>query len=167
MLGQALCVVLWMFIVVLAIWALAHTSLLVIGDGSLNVLAGRITGIQNFFGGLTGFLFSYFVFEGLRGYNAVKGPALGGLLGGLVNLLFLTNTWVPGLADGSTELEFKMTILRWGMAVYGMLCYVAGDGENANSPAKALQKVSSATSPRAPLRLLTPPLLKPGILARW
>ena len=58
----------------------------------------------------TGFFFAYFVFSCLGGYLSIKNGQLGDLLGGLLKLLYLTSSWVPG-TDGA-DLVFKETIAR-------------------------------------------------------
>ena len=137
---QAMLVVAFAFLTAFICYLMAELGMLTIGDGSLTELQAKISEIHNFFGGLTGFLFAYFVFTQLSDYNTIKGVHLGDFTGAAINLVFLTNRWVPGNAVGSKELAFKETVLRWIMAVYALTCYVASDTPKM-APAEALAKV--------------------------
>jgi hypothetical protein len=60
---------------------------------------------------MTGLLFVYYIFNGLSGYNSCKGE-FGSFQGGLIELIVLTTTWVPG-KEGE-RMEFKEKV--WGPA---------------------------------------------------
>ena len=71
-----------------------------------------LVGVERHFSAMTMLLFSFFVFKSLAAYNQIRSTHLGGLAGGLVNLMHLTRLWIPGL--GEDDALFKATIKRWG-----------------------------------------------------
>ena len=103
-------------------------------------IAGAVHG---YFGVVTAFLFSYFLFHGVHGNMAIRGK-LGGLLGGLSTLLFLTHGWVPG--SGGEDLAFKRTVLRWGMASYVLTAYAAAHGQVVGRGKRSLRASSGSRS---------------------
>lgn len=111
-------------IVMLCCVAMVEVEIFTLGDGSMLAVQASVDNIYTYFGGLTGLLFVYFVFNGLAGYNACKN-SFGQLQGSMVELIILTtSSWVPGKSE--KEMEFKEKILRWGIATFALTSWVAG-----------------------------------------
>lgn len=99
---------------------LMHKSNVMLID---KVLVGQAANIFGYFGGMSGFLFGFFVFSRLGAFISVKNNALGGFWGNFQDLTALVGIWWPQ-TDSQTQ-EFKQTIVRWGMAAFNLLCGVA------------------------------------------
>jgi hypothetical protein len=87
-------------------------------------LVGQSAGIFDYFGGLSSFLFGFFIFDKLGGYLTVKNSYLGGFWGGFQDLMTLVGVWFPE-TDEKTSL-MKKTLVRWGLASLALMCYTAG-----------------------------------------
>jgi len=83
-------------------------------------LVGQSASIFSYFGGMSGFLFGFFIFDQLSTFVTVKGTYLGNFWGSFSELSFLTSVWFPE-ADKKTQ-EFKSTLVRWGMASFSLMC---------------------------------------------
>mmetsp|Transcript_31214 Transcript_31214/g.62384 ORF Transcript_31214/g.62384 Transcript_31214/m.62384 type:complete len:406 (+) Transcript_31214:97-1314(+) len=108
-----------------------------IGDGSLLATQTSVTAVHSYFGGFLGFVFGYFVFDSLGACNATKAQ-LAMFLNGIVSIIYLSHGYCPG-ADGK-DLKIKQTALRWAMATYSMMCYLANDASPEDSATKTLAK---------------------------
>ena len=87
-------------------------------------LMGQAAGTFGYFSGLSGFLFGFFIFNGLGGYMTVKNNYLGGYLGASTELMILLSTYFPG----PEHYGLKETVVRWTMAAYTLMCGHVGDG---------------------------------------
>ena len=83
-------------------------------------LVGQSANIFGYFGGLSGFLFGFFIFDNLGTFNTVKNSYLGGFWGGFSELMILTSVWFPG-TDAKTQ-QFKLTVVRWSLATLALMC---------------------------------------------
>ena len=82
-------------------------------------IAAKADSIFGYFSGLSGFLFGFFVFNGLGGYLTVKNNYLGGFWGAAQNLFFLVASFFPK-SDKNTKL-MKTEILRWTLASFHLM----------------------------------------------
>lgn len=100
-----------------AILIATHTTDVMHVDSSLVSQSDAIFG---YFGGLSGFLFGFFIFDNLGTFTTVKNSYLGGFWGAFQDLMVLTSVWFPQ-SDSKTKL-FKDTIVRWGLATLALMC---------------------------------------------
>ena len=87
-------------------------------------LMGQASNLFSYFTGLSGFLFGFFIFNGLGGYNTIKNNYLGGFWGGAQNLMVLVPTFFPE----PEHAELRETIIRWTMASFTLMCGLVTDG---------------------------------------
>jgi len=109
--------------ILLLVFLVAITFILTHKLGVMHVdanLVGQSANIFNYFGGLSGFLFGFFIFDNLGTFMTVKNNYLGGFWGGFQELMALTSTWFPE-SDAKTQ-QFKLTIVRWGLASLALMC---------------------------------------------
>jgi len=122
------------------VWALffllLHLANLMHTDSSL---VAQSSDIFAYFGGLSGFLFGFFIFDNLTTYTTIKNNYLGGFWGAFQSLMALTGAWFP--ADDSLTKNFKVTIVRWGLASFSLMCGAANDDETTDEAiAKAVAR---------------------------
>jgi len=86
-------------------------------------LMGQAAGTFGYFSGLSGFLFGFFIFNGLGGYMTVKNNYLGGFWGASQELLMLVSTYFPGPEHN----VLKETVVRWTMAAFTLMCGHVGE----------------------------------------
>lgn len=104
-----------------------------IGDGALAATQSSVTTLHGYFGGMLGFIFGYFVFNQLGACNATK-KCLSNFLGALLHMVILGNNWFKSIEPGSTDVEVKTQVIRWGMISYVMVCDM-GAGRSAEQAA--------------------------------
>lgn len=107
-------------LLIAAYFTVTHKNGWVIVDASL---VGQSATIFAYFSGLSGFLFGFFVFDALGTYANVKNNCIGGFMGAFADLCLVTSAWLPG-TDKKT-VEFKETVVRWGMACFWLTCGAA------------------------------------------
>mmetsp|Transcript_66248 Transcript_66248/g.149552 ORF Transcript_66248/g.149552 Transcript_66248/m.149552 type:complete len:390 (-) Transcript_66248:264-1433(-) len=132
----------WAVVIMVVAWAfifmLLHLSHVMHVDSNL---VGQSSDIFGYFGSLTGFLFGFFIFDNLATYTTVKNNYLGGFWGAFQTLMALTGAWFP--ANDPKTKNFKITIVRWGLASFNLMCGEAKDDGKieeimANTVAKGL-----------------------------
>lgn len=84
------------------------------------IQVSQSSAIFGYFGGLSGFLFGFFIFDNLGTFTTVKNSYLGGFWGSFQELMILTSVWFPETDDKTKK--FKDTIVRWGLATFAMMC---------------------------------------------
>lgn len=117
-------------LVVLALVAITATVMVSLHNSQIMVLDSTIVGqsadIFGYFGGLSGFLFGFFVFDNLATYVNLKNNVLGGFWGAFQDTMSLTGAWIPETDEKS--MQFKETIVRWGLAALALMTTsAAGD----------------------------------------
>lgn len=112
--------VLLMVFVIATFFTITHKTNVMHVDATL---VGQSSNIFGYFGGLSGFLFGFFIFDNLGTFLTVKNSYLGGFWGGFQELMALTGVWFPE-TDAKTT-EFKKTIIRWGLATFALMCGAA------------------------------------------
>jgi len=91
-------------------------NLLIIDSSLVNQSAN----IFFYFSGLAGFLFGFFIFNNLAKFNYMKNNCVGAFWGNFLDLCVLTGAWFP--SKDKATIEFKQSIVRWGMATFFLMC---------------------------------------------
>jgi hypothetical protein len=117
---QTLFVVLMVFLTASSMIALHKSGIMLIGGA----LVGISASIFDYYGGLSGFLFGFFVFDNLGTFVNLKNNQLGGFWGAFQDVMTLLGAWFPETDDKTKLLKF--TIVRWGLAALALMAGTAG-----------------------------------------
>ena len=132
---QTMLVVGMTLLVAAIFFVLDKTQVLPLDDAIL----AQTSSVFVYFSGLGSLLFGYFVFTQLSAFTTVKMTYLDGYLTTFSDLVVLSSVWCPGKDQASVD--FKHTIIRWGLAAFALMCGTASpDGSAADATAQCVSR---------------------------